>query len=86
MQKISINMVLPAKVIVYNQQLYPIEIAPLDVKIPWAFSEGSVDRAKAMLCNAMRIALLDDELRTWRTDGETEYVAKFTSANETSVT
>lgn len=75
------------KVIVYNQQIYPDGIDPLEVKIPWAFSEGSIERAKAMLREAMRISLLESEPRIWYSDGgEIEHVAKFISADETHVT
>jgi len=34
---------------VYGHQLYPDGIDPLDVTIPWAFPEGSVERAKQEL-------------------------------------
>jgi hypothetical protein len=75
------------KVIVYNQQVYPDGIDPLDVKIPWAFSEGSVDRAMVMLREALRLSLLENESRTWRTtDGGIEVVASFVSADDTHVT
>ena len=76
-----------ASVIVFNQRLYPDGIDPLDVKIPWAFSGDSVDRARAMLRKAMQTVLLEDEPRTWRTiDGEYEQVASFVSSNATHVT
>jgi len=76
-----------ASLVVFNQQLYPDGIDPLDVTIPWAFSGDSVERARATLLEAFRIALLDNEPRRWRTaDGEREYVGKFVSANEISVT
>ena len=74
-------------VTVYGYRLYPDGVDPLTVEIPWAFSEGSIERAKEDFRQGAKEILSGDILRYWHsTDGKFKGYAKMVSNDEVSVT
>lgn len=75
-------------VTVYGYCLYPDGVDPLTVEIPWAFSEGSIEKAKEEFRQGAKTLLTGDILRRWDSlnTGGAEVYARIVSINEKYVT